>query len=469
MNIEAPSAHGSRPRPPAPVPRERPLNPLELLHGLWTNPLATFTRRAFEEPVVLSKSLLGELAIVSDPAAIRHVLVDNAANYRKDELQRRVLQASDEGGNSLLTAEDDDWRQQRRALAALFTPRAVAEFRPAMEQSARWIVERWAPLRAGRRIDVASEMSQLTLDVLTRTIFPSGLGRDPADFARAMADYFDAIGRVHPLDVLGAPKWIPRVGRPQIRRSQGFFEAAVEELVTTRRAWLAAHDGAAETSGLDLLTRLLTARDPQTGAGLGEAEIRANVLTFIGAGHETTANALTWSLFLLALDPGWRAQVEAEVDGLPPAMDALGLEPFVKVRATLEEALRLYPPAASLSRAAIGPDVVAGKRIAAGTVVIIAPYVVHRHQRLWEHPDRFDPERFLPGRREAIGRFAFLPFGTGPRVCIGMGFAMQEAVLLLATMLRHYRLDLMPGHRVEPVQRITLRPRGGMPMLIQRR
>ena len=469
MTLEAPMVQGVRPRPPAPVPRERPLNPLELLHGLWTNPLATYTRRAFEEPVVLSKSLLGELAVVSDPTAIRHVMVDNAANYRKDELQRRVLQASDEGGNSLLTAEGDDWRQQRRALAALFTPRAVAEFLPAMRQSARWILDRWAPLRPGRRVDVAAEMSQLTLDVLTRTIFPSGLGRDPVDFARAMADYFDVIGRVHPLDVLGAPKWIPRVGRPQIRRSQGFFEAAVEDLVSSRRAWLATHEGAAETTGLDLLTRLLIARDPQTGAGLGEAEIRANVLTFIGAGHETTANALTWSLYLLALDPDWRAQVEAEVDDLPSAAEAASLEPFVKVRATLEEALRLYPPAASLSRAAIRPDVVAGKRIAAGTVVIVAPYVVHRHQRLWDHPDRFDPRRFMPGRRETIDRFAYLPFGAGPRVCIGMGFAMQEAVLLLATILRHYRLDLMPGHRVEPVQRITLRPRGGMPMLIQRR
>jgi cytochrome P450 len=454
-------------RPPAPVPPDRALNPLEVLYGLWSNPLTTWTRRSFEEPVVLIASgVMGPLAIVSEPTAIRQVMVENAANYRKDDLQLRVLRPG--LGNGLLTAEGDEWRLQRRALAPLFTPRVVAGFLPAMQASADWIVARWVPLRPGRRIDVASEMSQLTLDVLSRTIFPQGLGRDPQDFARAMSAYFDAIGRLHPLDVIGAPKWVPRVGRPRATQSMRFFESAVDDLVAARRAWLAeGRDGDAQ--GLDLLTRLLAARDPQTGAGLGEYEIRANILTFIGAGHETTANALTWSLYLLSQHPAWRASVEAEVDAAPFPLSAEALDALPRVRASLEEAMRLYPPAPSLSRAAIAPDVLAGRRIAAGTTVVISPYVVHRHRRLWPHPNFYDPARFLPGRREAIDRFAYLPFGAGPRVCIGMGFAMQEATILLATIVHHFRLEPAPGHQVEPIQRITLRPKGGMPMLLTRR
>lgn len=453
-------------RPPAPVPRERPLNPAEFLLGLWRNPLETWTRHSFELPLTISDSVLGPLAVVSDPAAIRHVLVENAANYRKDDLQLRVLRPS--GSNGLLTAEADEWRAQRRALAPLFTPRTVAEFLPAMNVSAAGLVERWAPLRAGRRIDVATEMSHVALDVLTRTIFPQGLARAPEDFARAMSSYFDTIGRIHPLDVLNAPTWIPRLGRSGLRASTRFFESAVSDLIAERRLWLNGN-GDASASGLDLLTRLMTAVDPQTGEPLSEDVVRANVLTFIGAGHETTANALSWSLYLLATHPHWRDQVEAEVQAVAFPLDAGTLERLVRVRASLEEALRLYPPAASLSRAAIGPDLLCGRRIAAGTTVIIAPWVLHRHRRLWSRPDHFDPERFMPGRRESIDRFAFLPFGAGPRVCIGMGFAMQEATILLATILRHFRLDPAPGHKVEPLQRITLRPRGGLPMLLAKR
>ena len=216
----------------------------------------------------------------------------------------------------------------------------------------------------------------------------------------------------------------------------------------------------------DLLTRLLDARDPQTGEALGEADIRANILTFIGAGHETTANALTWSLYLLSGDPAWRAEVEAEVDGWDEDGDVASL---ARVRATLDEAMRLYPPAPSLSREAIGPDQLGEQYVPAGAIVIVAPWVLHRHRKLWDAPEVFDPGRFMPGRRESIDRFAYLPFGAGPRICIGMGFALQEATLMLATILRQWRLDLAPGHVVEPVQRVTLKPKGGLPMILRRR
>ncbi len=453
-------------RPPAPVPRERALGAIPLLFALRSNPLSTWTRAHYEEPILHGTSIVGEVCVVSEPAAIRHVLVDNAANYRKDDLQRRLLGSGLAKG--LFLAEGDDWRLQRRLLAPLFTPRVVTRFRPAMAASAHWLVSRWQRQRAGRQINVAAEYSRVTLDVLERTIFPQGLGRDPADFIQAVTAYFESAGRIEPFDLLGLPDWLPRLGRFRAAPALAFFSEAVEAMIATRRAGLAAGE-TPDSEQPDLMTLLLSASDPETGAGLSEDEIRANILTFIGAGHETTANALTWTSYLLAMHPHWRSRAEAEVDSamqgdVLPEMDALPI-----VRAVLEEALRLYPPAASLTREAIGPDKIGHARIAPGTRVIVSPWLIHRHRRLWTDPDMFDPSRFLPGAREKIDRFAYLPFGAGPRICIGMGFAMQEALVLLAHVLKNFRLEAVPGHVVEPVQRVTLRPKGGLPMILRHR
>ena len=453
------------PRPPAPPRPEGPLNPLAFLYGLWRNPLSTWSRQSFELPFVQAEGVLGRVAVLNEPAAIRHVLVDNVANYRKDALQLRVLRPG--LGNGLLTAEGDEWRAQRRALSPLFTPRLVDSFEPAIVDSANWLLDRWAELRDGRRVDVSAEMSRATLEVLQRTIFPAGLKRDPADFARAMSRYFESIGQIHPFDAMGLPDWAPRIGKRDTRRELAFFGEAIAAIVGERRE-------KAESEGApprDLLGLLLAARDPQTGEGLGEAEINANILTFIGAGHETTAGGLTWSLFLLSLRPDWRAEVEAEVDAVfadgvasPVAFDQL-----VKTRATFEEALRLYPPAPTLSREAIADDRIGERVVRAGDTVIVSPWVLHRHALLWDRPDDFLPERFLPGAREKIDRFQYLPFGAGPRVCIGMGFAMREGVVLLAAIARRFRFDPAPGVVFEPMQRVTTRPKGGMPMIARRR
>jgi len=456
-----------KPRPAAPLPLRQPPGPISFLYGLWRNPIATWSKPSFEELIVESEGVMGRVALVSDPVAIRHIFVDNVANYRKDALQMRVLKPG--LGNGLLTAEGDDWRMQRRALAPLFTPRAVSEFLGAMSQSARWLVERWQPLREGRRIDVSSEMSRVTLDVLERTIFPAGLARDPAAFANAMGAYFETMGQLHPLDVIDAPDWVPRIGKRKPTAELNFFEEAVRDMIAAQTQWLREHP---DEPTHDLMTRLLAARYPQTGEGLDERTVAANVLTFVVAGHETTANALTWSLYLLSLHPDWRAEVEAEVDRvLQPDTQFSDetLRELPRIRATIEEALRLYPPAASLSREAIDADILNGQPIRAGTLVIVAPWVLHRHKKLWERADYFEPQRFMPAQRETIDRFAYLPFGAGPRVCIGMGFAMQEAIILLSSILRYFRLDLAPGHVVEPVMRITLRPKGGMPMLLRKR
>jgi cytochrome P450 len=439
------------------------LGPLALLRVLANNPLEAWTKAHFEKPIVMGGLSIGRVALVSDPAAIRRVLMDNNQNYHKDWLQQRVLSAG--LTNGLLTAEGQQWRTQRRALAPLFARRTVLSFSAAMIDAAAALVERLR-LRGGQIEDMAVEATRLTLEVLERTMFSDGLGRSPEDIRVAMKHYFEAIGRLDPFDVLGLPNVVPRLSRWKVRPMLRLFESAIDTIVSTRRRRIAEDpDGVPR----DILTLLLEARDPETGEGLSEVEVRANILTFIAAGHETTANSITWSLFLLSQSPEWRARVQAEADReLDGDIDGIA-ERLVETRAVIEEAMRLYPPLAAISRAALAPDELAGEPIRRGTMVVIAPYVLHRHRALWADPDAFDPNRFLGGARERIDRFAYLPFGVGPRICIGATFALQEAAIVVATVMRHFTLELAPGHAVWPVHRVTVQPSGGLPMIVRRR
>ena len=449
--------------PPAPTPRLKPLGPLALLRVLASNPLEAWTKAHFEKPIVMGGLSIGRVALVSDPAAIRRVLMDNSQNYHKDWLQRRVLSAG--LSNGLLTAEGQQWRTQRRALAPLFARRTVLSFSVAMIDAAAALVER-LKLRDGQIEDIAVEATRLTLEVLERTMFSDGLGRSPEEIRLAMKHYFEAIGRLDPFDVLGLPNWVPRLSRWKLRPMLRLFESAIDAIVSTRRRRIAEDP---DSVPRDILTLLLEARDPETGEGLSEVEVRANILTFIAAGHETTANSITWSLFLLSQSPEWRRRVQAEADReLDGDVEGLA-ERLVETRAVIDEANRLYPPIAAISRAALAPDELAGEPIRRGTMVVIAPYVLHRHRALWADPDAFDPNRFLDGARERIDRFAYLPFGVGPRICIGATFALQEASIVVATVMRHFTLELAPGHAVWPVHRVTVRPSGGLPMIVRRR
>jgi cytochrome P450 len=465
MSIASPQ-HRSSFRPPAPTPRDEPLGAIALLRTLRDNPLEAWTRRFFENRVVATRLPFGAVVAVNDPAGIRRVLLDNAANYRKDTLQRRIVSAGLAHG--LLMAEEDQWRFQRRTLAPLFARKAVMSFAPMMLQAADDMAARWVEADDSESIDVAAEVTRLTLDVLRQTIFSDGLGRETEDFREAMRSYFDTIGQIDPFDLLNLPDMIPRFTRWKVRPALRFFESAVDDIIDRRRQRIAQEPDSVQP---DILTLLLEAQDGETGRGLNEAEVKSNIITFIAAGHETTANALAWSLFLLSQSPEWSERVAAEGErelGAGRAREGAA-DRLVETRAVIEEAIRLYPPLAAISRAAIGPDELAGEPIAPGTTIVIAPYVLHRHRRLWGDPDVFDPTRFLPGARETIDRFAYLPFGAGPRVCIGATFALQEATLVLATVMRRLCLELAPGFAVWPLQRVTLRPRGGLPMRIKAR
>jgi cytochrome P450 len=451
-------------RPPAPEPRPKQLGVPALLRTLRRNPLECWAEEHFEQAIVTATRALGRVLVINDPDAIRHVLLDNAANYHKHTFQQRVCSAGLAKG--LLSAEGEQWRVQRRTLAPMFSRKMVTSFGPAMLEAADQLVARWLDLAETATIDAAAEMGRVVFDVLEHTIFSDGLGCQPEKLRAAMATYFDTIGTIEPLDVFGVPDFIPRPSRLRVRSTLRFFDAAIDELIASRRIRIKEDP---KCVPCDILTLLLRALDPETGQAMTEAEVRSNVLTFMAAGYETTANCLSWSLFLLAQSPEWQDRVANEACAEADALARGCADNLAITRAVIEEALRLYPPIAATTRMAISPDTLGDMPVRSGSMIVIAPYVLHRHRRLWDWPDFFDPDRFIGDARAKISRFAYLPFGTGVRTCIGAAFALQEATLILATIMRHFVLEVMPGHVVWPSLRVTLRPSGGVPLLVRRR
>jgi cytochrome P450 len=409
-------------RPPAPTPHTRPLNAIEFVWTASRNPLEIWGSRAYREPFVRATWLGVPTIIVSDPAAIRHILVENAGNYAMQPLRQRVLRPILRDG--LLTAEGELWRRTRRAIAPIFAPRNIAGLAPVMADRAARFAEGLAR-REGPQ-DIAAAMTELTYNVLQATLFSGDIAGDPREFAAAVAELLRTMGHADPLDILDAPAFLPRVTRLFGRRSERYFRRLIAQTIERRQAVLKRGEGPR-----DLLGLLLAAE------GLSRTEIEDNIVTFIGAGHETTSRALGWTLYLLSQAPEERDKVEAELDALlddlPDPVD--WSRRLIHTRAAFEEAMRLYPPAPSLNRMAVAADRFGELAIPAGASVLILPWIVHRHERLWQQPQSFVPARFLPENREAIDRFQYLPFGAGPRVCIGATFALQEAVIALAVLM----------------------------------
>jgi cytochrome P450 len=455
-----------RRRPPAPQPPQGKLGPFALYRGLRNNPITTWGREAYEKPILVDHGLMGDFAIVNSPDAIRHVFLDNAANYPKDAFQLEKLAPA--LGHGLLTSERDEWRFQRRTLAPLFQPSSVAAYFPVMVDAVAAMLARWETAAADRTVlDAAREMTTLTYEIISRTVFSNEIQTGADVMSAAITRFLDTHGRIDLWDIVAPLRWLPRPAEWRARPARHVLRAEVHRLLQVRRERQAAGQAIAD----DLVTLLAAARDPESGAALSEETIYDNLITFIAAGHETTANALGWTLFLLSEYPWAFDRMAQEVDavlaGRAPTLD--DIEQLNVVRMTLEEAMRLYPPVPFLSREAAGPDRIDGVEIAPGTLVIVAPWLVHRHRLLWREPDLFEPERFAPERRAKIPRFAYLPFGAGARVCIGAGFAMQEALIALAMIVQRFRLRMLPGAYVQPVARITLRPARGLPMRIERR
>jgi cytochrome P450 len=444
---------------PAPSPRRGPLPLFEFFRTLRDNVIATYPEEAYELDIVGRRIFGRHRFVLNDPAAIKHVLIDNAANYRKSELTRRILEPG--LGKGLITSEGDTWRRQRRTMAPAFDHRSIAAYAPIITASARQLAAAWSRLDAAATIDVATAMMQVTLDIISRTMFSSDSDRMVSIMEQGVGRY-QAQMRPNILDFLGLPAWLAGLARRGVAdRTLGEFDAEIDRLIETRSI-------VGGTGRTDLLARLIAARDEHTGGGMSAREVRDHVITIFTAGHETTAMAMTWTWYLLSQHPAEEAKLHAELHavlgGRAPTHE--DLSSLVFTRMVIEEAMRLYPPVHIIPRQALADDTLAGVHVPKGSNVLIVPWLLHRHTKLWQQPGRFIPERFAPEQSAARPRFAYLPFGGGRRICIGAAFATTEAVLLLATLAQRFRLRLVPGHPVEPQGLITLRPRRGMQMLL---
>ena len=446
--------------PPAPTPRSAPPSTLEMMRIVYRNPLELWGEPSYNEPWISLRGVGGPLVIANDPGLIRHVLVDNTRNYKLATVRQMILRPILRDG--LLTAEGDVWKRSRKAMAPVFTPRHIFGFAPAMLRRSQAFAKSY---ETAGMVDVAHDMTMLTYDILAETLFSGEIAGGQSNFSHEIDRLFETMGRVDPLDLLRAPRWLPRVTRLRGRRTMAYFRKIVTDTVALREQRLAA--GAAGVPE-DFLTLLLRAEGPQ---GLSRSEIEDNIITFIGAGHETTARALGWTIYMLAEAPWERERIEAEVDhvvGSEPD-PAKWLEQMPFTRAAFEEAMRLYPPAPSINREPLADDRYKDLVLPKGAQVLVMPWTVHRHRKLWEQPDAFLPERFHPGNRERIDRYQYLPFGAGPRTCIGASFAMQEAVIALGVLMSRYRFDTTVETRPWPVQKLTTQPQGGLPMRVSRR
>jgi cytochrome P450 len=405
--------------------------------------------------LVTLPTVLGPWMLVFHPDGVRHIVQENHFNYRKGGISNQALRLT--LGNGLLTNNGDSWLHQRRLIQPVFHRERLATMSRLMtENAASWLDE--VSIETQQPLDLFQQMSGLTLNIVCQALFGT-------DMLVHKERVFQATSTINHLEAQAfyAPGLLtlPTPQRHRLYAARATLYAVVDALIARRRA---------KSTENDLLTLLLQAQDEETGEGMTDQQVRDEVMTLMAAGHETTSNALCWTLLLLARHPDIEARLREEytrvLGGRAPQMEDL---PQLKLtRMVLEESMRLYPPAWAFARSAIAEDEIGGSTIAKGAYVLMFLATTHRHPDFWERPDVFDPERFEPSRAAGRHRFAYFPFGGGPRVCIGNQFALTEAQLILATILPRYQFRLLPGADVIPEPLITLRPRGKLLMTIHR-
>ena len=456
MSVMSPSiqaAAGAR------APRS-PLAGLRHVATAFRNLVDAWPEQVYEEGLVQGRLLGRPVTYVVDPERIRTLLVDDAHRLVRDDAMTRAL--SPALGQGLLTSAGPAWRAQRRTAAPAFRPDRVSALAPAMARVASATLARWGAAGLPRVVDLQSEMMRTTLDVIVAAMVSDDEGFDAPAFSRALDAYLGQTNWSIAFGVMGVPAWVPHP-----RCVTGAM--AARQLRSMTSLVIAARRRRGESGG-DLLGAMLASAGPEPGDGFEADRVVDNLLTFVMAGHETTALALTWTLRLIADHPDVERRMLREIEGMAaPPGEPGAVDQLAYTRQVVLEAMRLYPPAALLVRRAAEDLRVGDLRVPAGGSIHIPVYALHRHRRLWTDPDAFDPDRFEPGRSKDRHRFAFIPFGGGPRVCIGMGMAITECLVILATLLPRVRLrptvPSLPGTRL----RVTLRPVGGVPMVVEPR
>ena len=434
------------PRPNYPV--EQP-SLRQFLAAVRSNALLMWPDAAYERDVLVNRPLGRTQMLLNAPDAIHHVLVANPENYRRSPASIRLLRPI--AGDGLLLSQGDTWRHQRRTIAPAMAPRMIPMLARHMAEVATETVTSLRP-RTEQRLDLLAIMQSTALEIAGRSMFSLEMQTFGPAMRAMLGEFGVSLGRPRLLDMV-LPASVPTWRDLQRRRFQRRWMALVDRVIDSRLA------SAPAEAPRDLLDLLRQARDPETGAAFSRAQLRDQVSTMIVAGHETTAVTLFWALYLLAHAPEAQARIAEECRGLDLEADNAGasLAGLAYTRAVVSETLRLYPPAFTLARVANAADRAGAIDIPRGAVLLIAPWVLHRHRRLWRDPDAFDPTRFLPDA-PAPPRFAYLPFGAGPRVCVGAQFALTEAILVLASLVRAFRVALDGEQAVMPTPVITTQP-----------
>lgn len=424
------------------------------LIGIWED-------KDFEREFSSVRVLNRRIFLCNSPDSVKFAFSTRNASFERKSAQMRHALAP-LLGDGLFISDGETWRTRRRIVSPIVHVSRLSEFAPAMVGAADDVRSRW--MRAeGKTIDVLSECAALTADVICRALFGSQLSRDyTAQIVDGFSAYQRLIGQVDLTSLLGLPDWIPRWRAPAVHRSVARIHAVLDDVIERHRKL--------KSADASVIGRLLEARD-ESGAPLPQDAIRNEIAVLFMAGHETTANSLAWTWYLLSQTPDIEGRLHAEIDSVTGGRlpDLADVPKLVFTRAIFEEALRLYPPVPVLPREALTDEQYNDRLIPKGSIVLVVPWLLHRHRALWERPDHFDPERFLPENAAVISKFAYIPFSIGPRICAGLSFGLTEAILCLATLAQSFTLRLKDGHVVKPVARLTLRPEGGLPMTVHRR
>lgn len=427
------------------------------LSEMRNNALGFLTDAAREYGDVVRLHLVEHVHLVNHPDLVKHVLQDRHTNYRKGFFYERMKVLVGEG---LLTSDGDFWLRQRRLASPAFHRDRIARLQTAMARRTTEMLDEWERYqKSGEVFDVAAEMMRLTLGIAGETLFSVDLLGDAEAVGEAAADALEIIN-IRGNSLLLLPTAIPTSQNRRLTRAVRTLDGVVNDIIARRRAG---------EGGDDVLQMFVDAEDADTGERMSDRQLRDEVITMLLAGHETTANALAWTWYLLSKHPSVMRALRKEVDevlaGRTPAPDDLEDMPYTRM--VLQEALRRYPPAWLISREAKEDDVIGGYPIRAGSTVMMSPYVMHHHPGWWDNPEGFDPERFSPEESAGRPRFAYFPFAAGPRMCVGSAFAMMELQTIVPMMVQRYKIELAAGAAVVPEPTITLRPADGVPMTVK--
>lgn len=444
--------------PPTVRPPAQPLSLPRFLANFVRNPLRSWPQAVYEEPVVVYNRGRAILVWVTEPGLIERILLHEQDKFPKTPIEKRVF--AETLGEGILTSEGASWRWQRRTAAPLFRHAELLTYLPVMNDAANTQLARWRSSVPGTSHAIDRDMTATTFDVIARTMFSGDALEEGAVIQRAGSEFLEKTSWEIAAALVRLPAWVWHPGKPGMRRAARELRTAVFAMLARRRK--------SGSDSQDLLGRLSKVRDPETGAAMSDEQLVDNLLTFLAAGHETTAKALTWTLYLLARAPSWQERLRAEVLSVAGRSSLLPehLDRLVLTRQVLKESMRLYPPAPVMTRVAANEVELGGYKIGRDMVILIPIFAVHRHTKLWQDPNRFDPQRFAPEHEAKLARTQFMPFGFGQRTCIGMSFAMIEATAILATLVRSARFAWDGHHAPEPVSRVTLRPKGGMPLAV---